>query len=172
MTTDLWQVYYTAIRLVCAKDYSDEQIKAWAPDNFDMKIFEEQQEILNPFVAKLGATIVGYADLQPNGLIDHFFVHGKYQSMGVGGALMNAILQKGHSMSKLYSHVSMTAKPFSQHYDFTVKKVQKVEVRGCKMKNNIMELIKSNILTIEFTDSKKRHVFCNEKTSPFYDKCI
>ena len=142
MTADLWQVYFTAIRLICIKDYSEEQVNAWAPDNFDMKIFEERQEVLNPFVAKLGSIIVGYADLQSNGLIDHFFVHGKYQSMGVGGALMNAILEKGHSMAKLYSHVSMTAKPFFQHYGFTVEKVQEVEVRGCKMKNNVMELIR------------------------------
>jgi putative acetyltransferase len=85
---------------------------------------------------------VGYADLQSSGLIDHFFVHGKYQSMGVGGALMNAILEKEHSMTKLYSHVSITAKPFFQHYGFTVKKVQEVEIRGCKIKNNVMELIR------------------------------
>ena len=142
MTADLWQVYFTAIRLICAKDYSKEQIKAWAPDNFDMKIFKARLEALNPFVAKLGSKIVGYADLQSNGLIDHFFVHGKYQSLGVGGALMSTILEKGYSMNKLYSHVSITAKPFFQHYGFTVKKVQEVEVHGCKMKNNIMELIR------------------------------
>lgn len=112
MAVDLWQVYFTAIRLICVKDYSDEQVNAWAPDNFDMKTFKERQEILNPFVAKLGSKVVGYADLQSNGLIDHFYVHGEYQSIGVGDALMNAILEKGHSMTKLYSHVSMTAKPF------------------------------------------------------------
>ncbi len=101
MIADLWQVYFTAIRLICVKDYSDEQVNAWAPDNFDMKLFEERQENLNPFVAKMGSKVVGYADLQPNGLIDHFFVHGKYQSMGVGGALMNSILKKGHDIGKL-----------------------------------------------------------------------
>lgn len=143
MAPEIWQVYFTAIRLICISDYSEAQVKAWASDKFDLTLFQEKLDYLNPFVASVQSKIVGYADLQADGLIDHFFVHGEHQSMGVGRALMNAILEKGRNKSKLYSNVSMTAKPFFQHYGFKIEKVQEVEIRGCKIKNNVMYLNQS-----------------------------
>ncbi len=38
---------------------------------------------LSPFVAEIDNIIVGYIDLQSNGLIDHFFCHYEYQGQGV-----------------------------------------------------------------------------------------
>lgn len=48
---------------------------------------------LSPLVAELDAIIVGYADLQANGLIDHFFYHHNYQGQGFDKALMNHVLE-------------------------------------------------------------------------------
>lgn len=139
MEDDLWKVYFSAIRLICISDYSEKQVQVWAPDQFDMEIWAKKLQELNPFVAKIGSTLVGYADLQTDGLIDHFFVHGEHQSVGVGTMLMNSILQKGHNMEKLYSRVSMTAKPFFQHHGFVVIKEQVVEIRGEQLINNVMQ---------------------------------
>jgi len=138
MISEVWEVYFTAIRMVCSQNYSQEQVKAWAPDDFDMNLFQEKISHLNPFVAKLDSTVVGYADLQEDGLVDHFFVHGKHQSMGVGSALMKAILAKGNGLPRLYSNVSHTATPFFQNYGFVVQQVQDVQVRGCTLQNNVM----------------------------------
>ena len=41
-----------------------------------------------PFVAEIEGQIVGYADLQEDGYIDHFFVSGSMARRGVGSALM------------------------------------------------------------------------------------
>src|SRR5690554_6201508 len=73
---DLWQVYYTAIRQVCVDHYSRPQIEAWAPDDLDQHIFSSKMRELKPYVAFIGDVIVGYADLQVDGYIDHFYVHG------------------------------------------------------------------------------------------------
>lgn len=135
----LWDVFYTSIRLVCVKDYSGEQVAAWAPDEFDQSIFREKMESIKPYIAKIGSDIVGYADLQPCGLIDHFYVHGHHQAKGIGTKLMKMILSEGSSFPKLYSHVSFTAKPFYESYGFQVKKVQELTVRGVILKNNYME---------------------------------
>ena len=92
MAPSLWEVYYTSIRMVCGGDYSKKQIEAWAPESFDLNVFKEKMDKLNPFVAVLDGKIVGYADLQLDGLIDHFFVHGEFQRRGIGRKLMQAVL--------------------------------------------------------------------------------
>lgn len=90
MECRLWDICYSAIHTQCIKDYSPEQLKAWAPANVKNvnenillddsfhKNWHAKVNALDPFVAKLNNQIVGYADLQPDGLIDHFFVHGDW----------------------------------------------------------------------------------------------
>ena len=138
MLPSLWDVYFSSIRMVCSKDYSKEQIEAWAPESFDLNIFGEKMDNLNPFVAISNGKAVGYADLQEDGLIDHFFVHGNFQGKGIGGKLMEAILKKGASLPRLYSNVSHTAKPLYLKYGFSIEKVKNEEVRGVYIENNLM----------------------------------
>jgi len=144
MVGELWQVYFTSIRMVCIKDYSEEQVQAWAPENFDMNLFQEKMDKIKPFIALLDNKVIGYADLQSDGLIDHFFVHGKYQRRGAGIALMKNILKEGECMPKLYSYVSHTAKPLYINHGFQVEKIRLEEIRGCKIENNVM--VKKNPL--------------------------
>ncbi|KAA8701490.1 GNAT family N-acetyltransferase [Pseudomonas cannabina] len=42
---------------------------------------------MNPFVAVLDDHIVGYADVQASGYIDHFFVSGFHARQGIGQRL-------------------------------------------------------------------------------------
>lgn len=134
----LWDVYFTSIRTVCCNDYSKEQIEAWAPESFDINLFKEKMNNLNPFVAMLDGKVIGYTDLQEDGLIDHFYVHGDFQGTGAGNKLMESVLVKGESYPKLYSHVSHTAKSFYLKYGFSVTKVKNEEIRGVQIENNLM----------------------------------
>ncbi len=138
MVSELWQVYFTSIRLVCSNNYSKEQIEVWAPENLDINLVRQKMDQIKPFVAMLGDKIIGYADLQTDGLIDHFFVHGKYQGLGAGAALMTHIVNEGSHMPKLYSYVSNTAKAFYRKYGFVVKNVRLEKIRGCGLENNLM----------------------------------
>lgn len=134
-----WNVFYSAIHLVCSKDYSKEQIQAWAPTDLDLSLWAKKIHSIKPFIATLNGKIVGYADLQDDGKIDHFFVHGNHQAQGVARALMNRIIQKAPAQQKLYSEVSHTAKPFYEKNGFKVIKVQEANMRGVVLTNNIME---------------------------------
>lgn len=140
---DLWQIFYTAIHQVCARDYSRAELDAWAPEDFDRRIFVRKMQTLKPYFATIGNAIVGYADLQYDGYIDHFFVHGEHQRKGVGNALMERILQDGRDLPRLYSNVSNTAKPFFKRYGFNAVKKQCIEMRGQHLENNAMELIQA-----------------------------
>ncbi len=136
----LWDIRFKTIREVNIKDYSREQVGAWAPNSFDIEDWSKKLSKLSPFIAEIDGNIVGYADLQVDGLIDHFFCHYQYQGQGVGRALMEHILKVGMSKGiyHYYSAVSMTAKPFYEKFGFSVTKEQLVEVRGQIFKNFLM----------------------------------
>lgn len=136
---ELWEVFHSSIRLSCIRDYSYEQVCAWAPNEFNVELWSERIQGINPFVAKFNSKIVGYADLQCDGYIDHFFVHGKYQRLGIGRELMQHILKNGSSSERLFSHVSLTAKPFFESHDFVVVSEQLVTIRGIAFVNYVME---------------------------------
>ena len=69
----LHTVFYSAIHTIAVRDYTPEQLKAWAPDPPDVVRWTARMRAIRPFVVEDERRIVGYADLQANGYIDHFF---------------------------------------------------------------------------------------------------
>ncbi|CAV26701.1 MULTISPECIES: GNAT family N-acetyltransferase [Vibrio] len=137
----LWEIYFHTVRNINVRDYSQEQVEAWAPSDFDSEVWEKCLHRIQPFVAELDGHIVGYTDLQPNGLIDHFFCHHEYQGKGVGRALMEHVFEIGRfrGVSRYFSEVSITARPFYEHLGFKLVNEQEVEIRGVKLTNYVME---------------------------------
>ena len=134
-------LFFYTVRTVNATDYNQAQLAAWAPKSYDIKAWAQRMAENKPFIAELNDIIVGFADLQASGLIDHFFCHHAYQGLGIGRALMEHIISIGRykDLSRIYSAVSITAKPFFQGFGFTVVKQQCVEIRGQQLTNYLME---------------------------------
>ncbi|MFA0049318.1 MULTISPECIES: GNAT family N-acetyltransferase [unclassified Vibrio] len=139
----LWEIFFHTVRNVNVRDYSQQQVEAWAPSSFDFALWQKRMNGLQPFVAELDGCVVGYTDLQPSGLIDHFFCHHEYQGKGVGKALMEHVFTVGRvrGISRYFSEVSITARPFYEHLGFKVVNEQEVEMRGVKLTNYVMEKI-------------------------------
>jgi len=137
----LWEIFYNTIHRVNIRDYSQAQVLAWAPPDLDKKIWKNKIEEINPFVAINAKCIIGYADLQENGLIDHFFCDYRWQRKGVGSLLMRKIQEEAikQNMKALFSEVSVTARPFYESHGFSVTKKQTLEVGGEKLSNFRME---------------------------------
>ncbi|QUX95770.1 GNAT family N-acetyltransferase [Marinomonas sp. CT5] len=137
----LWDIFFNTVRTVNTQDYSLAQVQAWAPESFDMSVWERKMDEIKPFVAELDNIIVGYCDLQSDGLIDHFFCHHQYQGKGVGRRLMSHIVSLAieRNIARIYSHVSLTAKPFFERFGFRVVSEQNVKVRGEALINFEME---------------------------------
>lgn len=137
----LWAIFYHTVRCVNIRDYSQEQVEAWAPDTFPSDIWQQKMREAQPFIAEIGNDIVGYADLQENGLINYFYCHAEHQGKGVGRCLIEHVLNVGESkgMRFFYSNVSVTARPFYEKFGFKVTQEQIVEVRGQQLINFVME---------------------------------
>ncbi len=137
----LLKLYQQTIRTVNRKDYNEMQVNCWAPLDMKIEVFERYVVSKQPFVATDGERILGYSDLQPDGLIDHFYCHHQFQGQGVGRALMSVIHQKANEMAlaKLYSYVSITAKPFYLYFGFNIVRENEASVSGVGLKNFLME---------------------------------
>jgi len=136
----LFELFRNTIRNVNIRDYSKSQVVAWAPDDLNPSIWAGKMRSIRPFVVDVEETIVGYSDLQPDGLIDHFFVHHEWQRRGVGRVLMSEIERRALNgrIRQLETHASITARPFFEAFDFVVVCEQELEMRGETLKNYIM----------------------------------
>jgi putative acetyltransferase len=136
----LFDIYFTAIHLVASHDYTPEQVQAWAPRDLDVDLWARKMCEINPFVADLNGELVGYADVQSNGYIDHFFVSGKHPRRGIGSLLMKKIIAEAASLGIpfLTSEVSRTAQPFFQRFGFVTTEKRNPEIRGVVVPNASM----------------------------------
>ncbi|MBA4191138.1 MAG: GNAT family N-acetyltransferase, partial [Planctomycetaceae bacterium] len=84
---------------------------------------------------------IGFADLEPDGHIDRFFVHADHQGCGVGSTMMKSLVAEAMrtNCQRLFAEVSITARPFFERHGFTVLAEQEVVVRGVALTNYRME---------------------------------
>ena len=136
-------VFASAIHGTASRDYSQLQVDTWAPRDYDVQAWALRVQGIRPFVALMDGRIVGYADVQPNGYIDHFYVAANAGGQGVGGVLMRRLLARAEELqlAELTSHVSLTAQPFFAHFGFEVVEHRIVDVRGVQMRNAAMRLV-------------------------------
>ena len=136
----LFEVYYSAIHLIARDNYSEDQLNAWAPSDLDRQLWVNRIRGINPFVAEIDGEPVGYADVQQNGYIDHFFVSGNHPRKGVGKALMQVIHSEADLLpiTELTSNVSRTAQPFFERFGFVVVEQRKSVIRGVEVPNALM----------------------------------
>lgn len=137
---NLYQVLHSAVHRVAARDYTPEQLNAWAPPEPEHEAWMLKMRALRPFVAEIDGVIAGYADVQPSGYIVHFFVSADFPRQGVGRMLMDRIHEKASHLgvTALTSDVSRTAQPFFAHFGFEIVE-QRFPVRqGVTIPNALM----------------------------------
>lgn len=118
----LQDLFVAAVMELTAGNYSLEQRMAWALSAADKVTFCARMEARQPFVAMLHDRIAGYADLQPDGLIDHFYVAPWAKGQRVASGMLQHIEKLAHSkeMTTIHSLVSLTAEPFFLRKNFVV----------------------------------------------------
>lgn len=136
----LLRVFSSSVHTIASNYYTHEQIEAWAPPDIDQVQWANRMKELRPFVAEVNGEIVAYADIQPNGYIDHFYVSGTCSGHGVGTILMQHIYQEAvrHGISKLTSNVSKAAEQFFTRHGFYVVERCFPVCRGVRLQNALM----------------------------------
>lgn len=136
----LFDVFRTAVHLVACEDYATDQLDAWAPADHDVDHWRQRMRELKPVVAERDGRIVGYADLQAGGAIEHFFVSGLHPRQGIGTRLMEHLLSLAAERNTvdLSADVSLTARPFFARFGFVVTEQRAPRRRGVVIPNTRM----------------------------------
>lgn len=141
-TQALANIYYNTIHRINIKHYTQEQVDVWAPESsLDGESWAKKFLRTDPIIAVVGNKVVGFAELEPNGHIDCFYCHHEWIGRGIGSALMNEIFKraKNFNIDRLFSEVSITAKPFFEKLGFVVLSEQLMVRKGIELTNYKME---------------------------------
>jgi len=137
----LIEVFRNSVLRVARLDYSEEQVRAWAPTDIDRSAVAIRNLAKPTWVAEIDGVFVGFADLERDGHLDRMFVHAEYQRRGIASALLRRVeaAAKDSNLARLYSEVSITARPFFERRGLRMIAVQMVSVRGQEFTNYRME---------------------------------
>ncbi len=137
----LIDLFRQAVRRVAIRDYSEAQVKAWAPDMAEREKWVERRASRPTWVAEIDGKVAGFTDLEPDGHVDMMYVHPDFRGRGVANALMAKVEEAAdeQKLGRLYTEASITARPFFEKKGFRVISAQTVHVRGQDLVNYRME---------------------------------
>ena len=134
---EIIRLFYDTVHNVNAKDYTEEQLDVWAAGKADIETWNRSLLEHYTLVALENGIIVGFGDIDKSGCLDRLYVHKDYQGKGVASAICNKLEQR--VQGKIFTHASITARPFFENRGYKVIKEQQVERQGIFLRNFVME---------------------------------
>ncbi|RTE10569.1 GNAT family N-acetyltransferase [Paenibacillus whitsoniae] len=137
---EIVMLFYETVHSVNKKDYTQEQIEAWASKEDKEQRLESWRSSMSTnitLVALIDGIIVGFSDMTHEGYLDRLFVHKDYQRQGIASSLVRALESEARRLgiTQLYTHASITAKSFFEHHGFQLVESQCVERKGIPLVN-------------------------------------
>ena len=135
------RLFYGTVHSVNRQDYSEEQLRAWAPGVPDPEEWHARMAGRRTLVAEEGGEVVGFAELEDDGHLGMLYVRGDAVGRGVGQRLYQAVEREGRRrrLGQIFTEASITARPFFERQGFRVVREQTVSRRGVSMTNFAME---------------------------------
>lgn len=146
--SEVLRLFYDTVHTVNAKDYTEEQLDAWADGKPDAAKWNESLCAHFSLAAEAGGILAGFGDIDETGYLDRLYVHRDFQGMGVGTALCQALEQEAVRIMDqtqeacpfcITTHASITARPFFEARGYQVQREQQVERKGVLLTNYVME---------------------------------
>lgn len=134
----LAELFYDTVHSVNARDYTEEQLNAWADGRVDLRQWDSSLSRHFSLVAEEDGLITGFGDIDESGYLDRLYVHKDYQRRGVASALCDR-LERAFPVEKISTHASITARPFFLSRGYEVIKEQQVRRAGVLLTNYVME---------------------------------
>ncbi len=121
---DIVKLFHDTVHKINIRDYSSEQVNAWATGRVDMDAWNRSLLQHHTFIATDGCDVLGFGDIDHSGYLDRLYVHHACQRQGIATA-------------------SITARPFFEKRGYKIIREQSVDRCGISLKNYVMELSRS-----------------------------
>lgn len=133
---EITELFYHTVHTVNAKDYTKEQLDAWASGQEDLKKWNQSLQAHFSIVAVDAGLITGFGDIDQTGYLDRLYVHSDYQGKGIATAICDRL--EWAVRGNIVVHASVTAKPFFEKRGYEAVKEQQVERQGISLTNFVM----------------------------------
>ena len=136
---ELTRLFYCTVHAVCERDYTPQELEAWAPAPPDAAQWNESFLKHRTLVAVCGGELAGFADLdEAAAYLDRLYVHENWQRHGVATALCDRLeaFCRGRTVT---THASITARPFFLARGYEVVRRQQVPRYGLLLTNFVMQ---------------------------------
>ena len=132
---EIVKLFYKTVHRVCCNDYSKEELDAWAPLKLDLEKWNTALLKNYSLVAIEGDKIVGFADIDESGYLDHLYVDADHQRCKIASTLCDELEKDFNSIT---THASKSAKGFFEKRGYEVICEQQVKRKGLYLTNFVM----------------------------------
>ena len=138
---EIARLFFNTIHRINSRDYTPAQIQAWAPTIYSNDYWKQRFSKRQVLVADYRNKVVGFAEYEPDGHIDCFYVHHEHQRRGVGKALLARIEEEFQKMNvhRTFAEVSLTARAFFESKGFHIVAERNAEFQEVTLKLFLME---------------------------------
>lgn len=157
------ETFRASVRIIAGRDYTREQVMAWAPEEIDAAAWAKRYDTRQAWVVELGtgcdpvaelgegsaragspetaSKIAGFIELEGASHLDMLYVHPAAQRRGVATALVRQLesAARERGARRLHTEASITARPFFERCGFLLVAEQTVALRGQQFVNFRME---------------------------------
>ena len=133
----IWQLFYDTVHHINAKDYSLEQLNAWASPDTDHIEWSKTRLGQGTIVACMNEKIVSFGKITPSGLFDLLYVHKDFINKGIGTLICDE-LEKRCQVNEITTYTSITAKSFFEKRGYKMIRENEVIKNGVTLKNYVM----------------------------------
>jgi GNAT superfamily N-acetyltransferase len=139
--SDIARIFYDAVHHIACKDYSAEQIQAWAPCVAAAEHWLERTASLETRIGLRDGCVAGFLGFSAAGYIDLLFTNPAFVRQGVASALLKDAEQflRAAGVQLATTEASLTAQPFFERMGFDCVRQQTVICNGVELRNFLME---------------------------------
>lgn len=134
-------LFQDTVSILDSKEYSEAEIRNWAPNSIYVRDWEELCLKEFTVVAEADEEIVGFAQINDDGHINAFYCRPDHQGKGIGKKLYAVIndYARTQSIPTIYTEVNASIRPFFLKAGFENVQKQKAVVQGKVKANYIMK---------------------------------
>jgi putative acetyltransferase len=158
-TSTLLSLYYNTVHEINIRDYSQQQVDAWASSpQKDLSYWEDRFVTSETIIAELDNTIAGFGNLKNGNSIDMLYVHKDFQRRGVASRLLKKLEKKlkRKGLQNSWVESSITARPFFEHFGYKATAENKKDHNNIEFITFAMEKKLDEKLTTDASQIQKK----------------